>query len=275
MTNIVSRLPRKGTQDTPHTLGQITKIIVHHDAQWRSADYDSVTRYIQQANYHIGKGEDGLQYHYKIDNVGEVFQCRELTDTLWHAANYPVNRASIAICLDGDFTQQKPTREQYAALKELLDNLCNQHPEFPADEDDVFGHSEVSQTGTACPGGILQFVKDYRTAKEGLAIPEVAYNDGTMGAQPVVQIPQTAPVVVPPPTTPPAEVYKGPEIKQETPNEIKEEGGKEMLKGYRTYVALGLAFLANTLPAFGLGKEFSEPLVALCLAVAAYFRSKA
>ncbi len=215
ITDVRNQLPRAGTQDTAHTLGQITKIIVHHDAQWRSDNYDSVARYKAQANYHISKGEDGLQYHYKIDNVGEVFQCRTLTDTLWHAANYPVNRASIAICLDGDFTQQEPTREQYTALKELLINLCTQHPEFPAAEGDVFGHTEVSQTGTACPGRIINFVKAFRTQKTNLAIPQVPFNDGSMGV--VIggtftnpkPTPQTATPEVPAPQTPPAEVYKG------------------------------------------------------------------
>jgi hypothetical protein len=217
ITNIISRLPRNGTQDTPHTIGSITKIIVHHDAQNRSNNYDSIQRYIAQANYHInGKKEDGLQYHYKIDNVGEVFQCRNLTDTLWHAANYPVNRASIAICLDGDFTQQTPTREQYISLKALLTELCTQHPEFPADKNGVFGHKEVSLTGTACPGSIVTFVRDYRMGGDTVAIPTVAFNDGSMGPVPT-EIPQTQNPPVPPPVTPPADVYKGDPIVVEEP----------------------------------------------------------
>lgn len=188
--NIISKLPRKGTQDSAHSIGSITHIIVHHDAQNRPVAYDSVTRYVQQANYHISRGEDGLQYHYKIDNIGEVFQCRNLTDTLWHCGNYPINRASIAICLDGDYTYQNPTKEQYKALKELLTNLCTQHPEFPAAESSVFGHREVGSS--ACPGNnFWSWVASYRTSGGAVAIPNVAYNDGSMSNP--VEIPQTPP----------------------------------------------------------------------------------
>ena len=184
MTDIVGLLPRNGTQDTPHSIASITKLVIHHDAQWRPDEYDSLTRYIQQANFHIGRGEDGLQYHIKIDNVGEVFYCRNYTDTLWHCGNYPVNRASIAICLDGDFTQQQPTPQQLSALQGVLDELCTQHPEFPADSDDVFGHGEVG--ASACPGfNLLPFVQTYR-------------NGGTISTPVTPPTPPTPPVQDPP-----------------------------------------------------------------------------
>lgn len=48
-----------------------------------------------------------------------------------------------------------------------------------------------------------------------------------------------------------------------------------MLKGYRTYIALVLGLAALAAPQFGLPTEITEPLVALCLALAAYFRAKA
>jgi hypothetical protein len=187
ITNIINQLPRNGTQDSAHSIGSITKIIVHHDAQWRPDEYDDLTRYIQQANFHIGRGEDGLQYHYKISNMGDVYQCRNLTDTLWHCGNYPINRASIAICIDGDFTQQQPTAQQLTALQALLDELCTQHPEFPADSNDVFGHGEVGSS--ACPGfNLLPYVKTYRNGGSIVQAPTPVPNP------PVVQDP---PVVVP------------------------------------------------------------------------------
>jgi len=74
IVDIRNKLPRNGTQDSAHVIGAITHIIVHHDAQWRPDAYDDLTRYIQQANFHIGRGEDGLQYHYKISNLGDVYQ---------------------------------------------------------------------------------------------------------------------------------------------------------------------------------------------------------
>lgn len=170
MINIINQLPRNGTQDTAHSIGSITKICIHHDAQWRPEAYDDLTRYIQQANFHIGRNEDGLQYHYKISNLGDVYQTRTLTDTLWHCGNYPVNRSSIAICLDGDFTQQHPTAQQLSALQGLLDHLCTEHPEFPADRSDVFGHSEVGSS--ACPGfNLLPSVQKYRNGGNMATVP--------------------------------------------------------------------------------------------------------
>jgi hypothetical protein len=198
MTDIRNSLPRNGLQDSPHG-NDIRKIVVHHDAQWRSADYDSVARYVSQAWGHINRGEDGLQYHYKVDNVGEIFWCRNHEETLWHCGDYPVNRTSIAICVDGDFTQQTPTREQYQGLKELLDNLCTQHPEFPADEGQVFTHKDFA--ATACPGMLRDFIVQYRNTGTATPIPEVPYNDGTMGN--TTPIPQPPIVVTPPPVIPP------------------------------------------------------------------------
>lgn len=195
MTDIRNSLPRNGTEDTGHG-NDIRKIVVHHDAQWRSANYDSVARYVSQAWGHINSGEDGLQYHIKIDNVGEVFLCRDYSETLWHCGNYPINRTSIAICVDGDFTQQTPTREQYTALKATLDELCTKHPEFPADEGQVVGHKECA--ATACPGSLIDFIKQYRVTGTATPIPNVPFNDGTME--------NTAPIVQPPIVTPPAPV---------------------------------------------------------------------
>jgi hypothetical protein len=181
MIDIRGSLPRNGLQDSPHG-NDIRKIVVHHDAQWRSADYDSVARYVSQAWGHINKGEDGLQYHYKVDR-----------------RDYPVNRTSIAICVDGDFTQQTPTREQYIGLKNLLDELCTKHPEFPADEGQVFTHRDFA--ATACPGSIRDFINQYRVTGVNTPIPNVPFNDGTMDNS--TPVPQPPVVVTPPPVIPP------------------------------------------------------------------------
>ncbi len=156
ITNIVSRLPRYGNSPQ-QPIGSINKIIVHWDAVWRPTYYSSLRRYISEANGHIYRDWElkrpgitkgsGLMYHFKIDNVGEIFLCRPLNDLLWHAG--PANYGSIAICMDG--TQgQVPTASQAAALKRLLYELSYKHPEFPAGRSNVKGHKEVM--ATACPG---------------------------------------------------------------------------------------------------------------------------
>jgi hypothetical protein len=42
----------------------------------RPHDYDSAARYRTEAAAHYLRLGPGLQYHYKIDNVGTIFQTR-------------------------------------------------------------------------------------------------------------------------------------------------------------------------------------------------------
>lgn len=134
-------------------VGQITSISVHHDASFRPHDYDSVARYHSEAAEHYKRLGPGLQYHYKIDNVGQIFQIRPWTTWLY-AVGSAENVTMLAICLDGNFENQQPTREQFEALYQLCENLCEQHPEFPATWPDVRSHNDYSST--ACCGANLR-----------------------------------------------------------------------------------------------------------------------
>jgi len=189
--DVRSQIIRRGSNGDPHPINQIQRIIVHHDAQFRPDAYDDLTRLSQQASYHINTGEgDGIQYHYSISNLGDIFWCRDWTDTLWHCGNYYWNWRSIAIKLDGNMQTQQPTQQQLVALQELLDNLCTQHPEFPADQNDVYGHREIAST--ACPGeNLIDDVIRYRTTGK-----IVATNN-----------PVNPPIVQDPPTTKYFRVY--------------------------------------------------------------------
>lgn len=150
----------------------ITSISVHHDAVTRPHDYDSVARYKQEAKQHYLRLGPGLQYHYKIDNVGQIFKIRP-HNTWLYSVGSEANTSCIAICLDGYFhpdVNQKPTREQYEALRQLLDWLCTQNPQFPADQADVYSHSSYSST--ACCGDTLRpFVNSYRESGGNVEIP--------------------------------------------------------------------------------------------------------
>ncbi len=157
----------------PHrAIDTIKFIVVHHDAVEAPTDYDALALYKREAEGHYNKDWDGegkadgsgLMYHYKIDRKGNIYFCRNLDEALWHCGNYTKNLQSIAICLDGHLTNQRPTKAQLSCLKEFLIGLCTQHPEFPADFDDVFGHREISATN--CPGdNLIKFVQDFRNKK--------------------------------------------------------------------------------------------------------------
>ncbi|HMS92381.1 MAG TPA: peptidoglycan recognition family protein, partial [Candidatus Saccharibacteria bacterium] len=134
-------------------VGTITSISIHHNAIQRAKDYDSVALYRNEAASHYQNLGPGLQYHYTIDNVGQIFAIRPHTTWL-HAVGSAENTTMLAICLDGNFENQQPTREQFEALYQLLENLCEQHPEFPATWPDVRSHNDYS--ATACCGANLR-----------------------------------------------------------------------------------------------------------------------
>jgi hypothetical protein len=203
-------LPRNGTYIT-RPIGAITQFAVHWDAMFRPHDYDSVARYVQEAQYHInldwggGANGDGLMYHFKIDNVGEIFQCRDLTDVLWNVGSN-ANYWTIAICLDCGADQQ-PTREQLEGLQSLLDDLGNNHPEFPASQGDVFGHRDF--TATQCPGDrIEQAINDYRNSGQ-IPCQDVLY-DWKEVPTPTPVNPTPTPVIPPAPAPQPIPVIPAP-----------------------------------------------------------------
>jgi len=186
----------------------ITKIVVHHDAAVRPHDYDSMARYRSEAAAHYTRLGPGLQYHFKIDNTGEIFWIRPFTQTTYHAGDYNVNRTSVAICLDGYFhpdVNQVPTREQYEALKQLLDWLCTQNPQFPAVQSNVYPHRAFSST--ACCGNILvPFVDEYRNTNGNPVIPNVAFDWPEM--QPATPTSKPAATPIPPSVAPKYKVFK-------------------------------------------------------------------
>lgn len=186
------------------TVSQIKSISVHHDAQVRPHDYDSVARYKAEAAEHYQRLGPGLQYHYKIDNVGQIFKIRP-HETWLYCVGSAENVTTLAICLDGYFHppyNQIPTREQYEALGQLLIKLCEQSPEFPATYPDVRPHRDFSST--ACPGDLFApWVYAIKTKADVLNIPANAVYDWPQ-YQPAAPVPTPAPTPAPAPQPAPA-----------------------------------------------------------------------
>lgn len=143
------------------SLSDITKITIHHSAipQGRYSTHEDLLRGIQ--NVHQGQGWPGLSYHFVITEDGTIYQTNDFKDVTWHDTK---NWDSIGVLVNGYFhpnVEDKPTIEQLRSLKNLLDWLCTQNPEFPADHNDVVGHRERSST--ACPGNnLFNYVVEYR-----------------------------------------------------------------------------------------------------------------
>lgn len=139
----------------------IKKNTVHHTGSRAGGSHEDILNAL--FDVHHGKNDwPGIGYHFVIMKDGAIYQLNEFTEVTWHDTH---NWDSIGIALHGYFHpeyDEVPTAEQLKALDWLLDRLCTQHPEFPADHDDVLGHRERSST--ACPGNhLFPKVVEYRT----------------------------------------------------------------------------------------------------------------
>lgn len=143
---------------------KVTTLTIHHSAMKQDGRQtnDSVLETIKKV--HTGQGWPGLSYHFVIMPDGTIYQTNDFTDITWHDT---INDDSIGILVHGYFhpdVNEIPTQAQLVSLKELLDDLCINHPEFPADQDNVVGHRERS--ATACPGdNLFKYVVEYREKK--------------------------------------------------------------------------------------------------------------
>lgn len=199
--DIRGRLPRNGSwMRRPVNVIQI--LANHHDAEPRPHAYDSVARYIAQANFHIrkdwggGARGDGLMYFAKVDNVGDWFICRDVEDVLWSVGDK--NYVTLSVCYDGT-SGQGATREQITAMGKGLEVLSYHCPEFPAGQGNCLGHQEVPGNSTACPGDFLNATRDYRNHRN--TFPERYAWDYPPPAPPAPPPPAPpAPPAPPPPT---------------------------------------------------------------------------
>ena len=167
-----------GTGTHQRQVGKITSIAIHHDASPRPHDYDSIARYRSEAAEHYNRLGPGLQYHYKIDNVGTIFKIRP-HETWLYAVGTAENVTAIMICLDGYFHppyNEQPTREQYEALAQLLTDLCENHPEFPATWPNVRPHRDYSSTA-CCGDNLAPFITAINSKADAYNIPASAVYD--------------------------------------------------------------------------------------------------
>lgn len=104
-------------------------------------------RAAQQLHRHV-RGWNDVGYHYLIDWEGRVLEGRPLDRLGAHVERH--NTGSVGIVLMGDFSRQKPTAKQLAALKSLLRWLSWSLGISPKH---IAGHHHMKHT--ACPGKYL------------------------------------------------------------------------------------------------------------------------
>lgn len=127
-----------------------SNIILHHSGLRRgnAASYD---------REHRKRGmENGLAYHFVIGNGvdskdGQIEIGRRWLKQLpgGHVRSEALNANSIGICLVGDFQKTRPTVNQIAALRELIEYLKY---ELLDRKVRLMSHAEAHPGHTVCPG---------------------------------------------------------------------------------------------------------------------------
>jgi|GEM_PF-4265673 len=158
--NIIAKLPFVASNGTMKK-DKISKLVIHHTGVKTPLFYDTLKMIQKDAAYHVSKDWNHLSYHYICDNVGDIFQCLPETEVGYHAGNLPVNKSSIALCVQGDYNQQTLNAKQKKALKEFTDYIFTKRPDLPnLIHSGLVGHREVRLSPTSCPGNnLFNFIK--------------------------------------------------------------------------------------------------------------------
>jgi hypothetical protein len=124
-------------------------------------------------------------YCFTVDAYGTVFYNRDLNEVLWHAGASGVdnNTTALSVMLHGS-TNDAPNNENTRSLGILLDVLTSKCPEFPAGRGDVYGHKEMPNARTACPGKYMELVTAYR---ENRYPNTISNQDDMTGITPIEQ----------------------------------------------------------------------------------------
>jgi len=106
-------------------------------------------------SHHFRDGEQVFYaYHWLVRMNGEVERLLPDNETGWQAGNWEVNCRSVAICLDNDFENSRPSVNVIETIAKIIKENYN-HVEKAR----IFGHREVSPK-TTCPGN--SFLSDWK-----------------------------------------------------------------------------------------------------------------
>lgn len=116
---------------------RMTEAIVLHHSCSRGQTVQQIHR------EHLGRGWNGIGYHYYIRRDGSVYSGRPQFAVGSHCQGY--NKDTIGVCFEGDFRKDKITREQIVAGKELIEYLNSSYKKKLK----LFNHGELN--ATMCP----------------------------------------------------------------------------------------------------------------------------
>lgn len=152
-------------------MNQINKITVHHTTVlpvYKNKSNAEIVKSIFNFHRH-NKGWADIGYHYLIGSDGTVYQGRQEKFQGAHAGSNN-NKYNLGIALIGDFTQQRPTRQQLQTLEILISEKVRAHNISP---DHIYGHKDLKST--ECPG--LYLYQELQSIKRKLSSPLLSFTE--------------------------------------------------------------------------------------------------
>lgn len=168
MVNVCGLLPHNYSRPGVawRSVNTISKIVVHYPGDSGDDQEVYLDRLKMLASYHLNKDWGGgwmgfgLMYHRVIAPDGTIYETEPLELITWNAHS-PANEIDLAILIDVGIGQNV-TVLQRAALLAYLEQLCYHTPAIPAGPHDVYGHREMPNNATDCPGPAFDLVTEWR-----------------------------------------------------------------------------------------------------------------
>lgn len=137
--------PKKSPTPRKHT----NFIVIHHSGSPTIKEYFGAPSIAAIQNFHFKRGWSDIGYHYLISPDGKTFEGR--AEDVSGAQCKGHNHESIGICVIGNYQTEEITRDSWAALNNLIQDILRRHPQLK--QGDIKGHRDFDKTD--CPGDAL------------------------------------------------------------------------------------------------------------------------
>lgn len=144
MQNIVDQLYRDGNNSRRLLT---TGIVLHWDGKDYETEGLALAKAIASSYSKASSFGKTIPYHIRITKKGEILQCLNLNDMIYHCHNNWKSRRTIAVCVE----DMSPNEIQLAAVARVVGFLKSKYRFIST----VEGHSQVASVGTGCPGKVI------------------------------------------------------------------------------------------------------------------------
>ena len=150
------------------------RITVHHGGSVIEIgeSIDDVEKIIESMLHeHRNRNYGDMGYHFVVDFSGRVWEARSLAYEGAHTLGQ--NEGNVGIALLGNFQEQNPTREQFDAMKVLIELLRER---YRIKRHRIYGHRDLARS--LCPGERLYGrIRDFRNGADQSARSSAGRNE--------------------------------------------------------------------------------------------------